>query len=156
MREDVAHKISIIIEARMPSPRKSVLRNAAEKTLEMEGVRKEVSLNILFTDNTKIALLNRKFLMRDGPTDVIAFGSRNRRCADTSLGGFIGEVVVSVEMARSNARYFNTPVDEEVILYVIHGILHLLGYGDKTKKEAGLIQAKQRKILEHICGKTIL
>ena len=75
------------------------------------------------------------YLGSDCPTDVIAFdlsATKNEISAD---------LAVSTDTAIRNARIFKTHAGYEVYLYVIHGILHLLGYDDKT--------AQQRKVMEH-------
>jgi probable rRNA maturation factor len=79
------------------------------------------SLSIAFVTNAAIRRLNRRFLRHDFATDVLSF----------PLGGDPwGELVISAEFARSEARRRGIPVEEELLRYVAHGILHLLGYDD--------------------------
>ncbi len=146
-------KINILIEHGLGSINKESLAKVADETLRSEGIKNNIELNILLTDDKKIISLNRQFLGRPGATDVISFGSKRLRGPSKALKGFIGEIAVSQDVARHNSVRFGTTVKKEIFLYVIHGILHLLGYGDKTKKEQRVIQERQTEILEAICGR---
>jgi probable rRNA maturation factor len=150
------YKINIITDTQKKCPEKTLLISAAQKALQLEGIKNDVSLNILLTDNSKIKDLNRQFLNRNEATDVLAFGAKGLAFKSRSLKGFIGEIVISVEMAEHNARLFDSQKEKEIFLYVIHGILHLLGYADKTKRQIKIIQDRQSGILEAICGRTKL
>ena len=145
-------KIDIIIETKKACPDISVLKEVAEKTLELEGVKNEVSVNFLFVDNEKIKELNRKFLNRNEPTDVISFGAKKGSGIKKSPKGFIGEIAISAQMAEYNARQFGTTFKEELFLYIIHGILHLLGYDDRTKSQRRNMEKRQNRILGAVCG----
>jgi probable rRNA maturation factor len=76
--------------------------------------------------------LHLRFLKIAGPTDVITFQH--------------GEIFVSVETARRAAREHRTSTPEEIQLYIVHGLLHLSGFDDKTKAEAREMQNVQRRI----------
>ena len=79
----------------------------------------DVSLSVAFVTARKIRALNQKFLKHRYPTDVLAFNLK-----DT------WEIVISTDAAVQNAKRFKTSVQKEITLYLIHGILHLLGYND--------------------------
>ena len=146
------HRINVIIDQKIASPGKESLIRVAAQTLRAEGIRNDIAMNLLLTDDARIKILNRQFLGRNESTDVISFGAKKMHSPNKKLKGFIGEIVISTQMAEYNARRFDTTFQKEIFLYVIHGILHLLGYGDKTKKEKSIIQEKQTKIFEAICG----
>jgi len=148
-------KVSIINESQKTCPDQEVLKKVVNKIFDSEGVTGNVGINLLFTGDKKIASLNKQFLGRNEPTDVISFGSKRRLVPTKNLKGFIGEVVISLDTAEYNAKRFNTTIQKEIFLYVIHGVLHLMGYGDKTKKEQRIIQEKQNKILEKLCNEQI-
>ena len=78
--------------------------------------------------------MNLEFLHRDQPTDVLAFES--------------GEIVVSSDTAIRNARIFKTKPLYELYLYVVHGVLHIIGYDDRTKKQRERMQKKADDILQ--------
>lgn len=148
-------KVSIINESQKACPDQEGLKKVVKKTLDSEGVTGDVDVNLLLTGDKKIAMLNKRFLGRNEPTDVISFGTKRRLVPSKNLKGFIGEIVISLETAEYNAKRFGTTVKKEIFLYVIHGVLHLMGYGDKTKKEQRIIQEKQNKVLETLCSEPI-
>ena len=99
--------------------------------------------SFVLSDNKTIKKLNRKFFKKDCPTDVIAFPLR-----DDFDDKYLGEVVVSVEMAIKIAKKLKLRWQDELRLYLIHGILHLIGYSDKTKALAQKMQKKQEEVLQ--------
>ena len=103
------------------------------------------SISILFVTNSIIRQLNKKFLGRHYATDVLAFET--------------GDIVVSVDMAIENAKHFKTDLKRELVLYVIHGLLHLLGYDDHRPKDIALMRQKEIQCLkkvEHLIPKAFI
>ena len=90
-------------------------------------------VSILIVSDRKIASLHRQFMNESGPTDVITFQH--------------GEIFVSAETARRNARRFGNALARELRLYVVHGLLHLHGFDDRDEVSARKMQIVQRKIL---------
>lgn len=109
------------------------------KTLD-SGLR----LSIAFVDNEKITELNKKFLGHNEPTDVISFPLDDERLHPDSISG---EIVVSAQMALETANAMHTDVEGELILYVIHGLLHLIGYDDTSKKMAQAMHKREKELL---------
>jgi len=81
------------------------------------------------------------YLGSDCPTDVIAFDLSD------AGGGFSADLAISTDTAVRNARIFKTCVTYEVYLYVIHGILHLLGFRDSTDRQKKLMEEKANQII---------
>ena len=102
-------------------------------------------LGIVIVDNETIHNLNKDFLRHDYPTDVISFQVES----EPENGYLEGEVIVSAEMAQSRAPEFGWSVQEELILYVIHGLLHLVGFDDITEEDRKMIREKERYYLRH-------
>lgn len=121
------------------------LKNIALFTLEYCSYDASIQLNILITDNKTIQKFNKRFLNRDVPTDVIAF-----RYDDYKHSCVYGDIAISSQMARENANRFNLPWEQELILYVIHGILHILGYSDKSPHLKKKMQKVEDSILKQI------
>lgn len=92
-------------------------------------------LSVLLADDKEIKKLNERFLKRNKPTDVLAFSMREGKFAKINQSKLLGDVVVSVETAKRNAVERRLSLIKEVSLYLIHGILHLLGYCDYGKKK---------------------
>lgn len=91
------------------------------------------AINVVLVSDRKISLLHRRFLKINGPTDVITFQH--------------GEVFMSTETARRNARRFKSSNQRELELYIVHGLLHLLGFEDDTPAGAREMERVQKKVL---------
>ncbi|MBI4581707.1 MAG: rRNA maturation RNase YbeY [Planctomycetes bacterium] len=85
------------------------------------------SLSVAIVDDRTMAALHRRFLGDDRPTDVLTFDLRD----DPRSAALEGEIVVSAEMARREAARRGLDVGEELLRYVVHGALHLLGMDDR-------------------------
>lgn len=96
-------------------------------------------------DDKKIAKLNKKFLHKLEATDVLAFDISGK-----SSPAVRWDMAVSCETAMRNARIFDTALVNEIYLYVIHGVLHLLGYDHRAAKGRQLMEKKSRQILSRI------
>jgi probable rRNA maturation factor len=99
-------------------------------------------LSIAFVDNNEIKRLNKKYFNSNEVTDVIAFPLSNH---NNSLNG---EIVVSVETAVDTAVIENVDIEGEIILYIVHGLLHLLGYSDVNRDDAIIMHEKESNILK--------
>ena len=119
-----------------------LLRRAVRTVLTGEGIA-DVEISLAIVDDPTIRELHRRYLGHDDPTDVISFVLQR---TDDRLEG---EVIVSADTARTTApRYHWTPA-EELLLYVIHGTLHLAGYRDDTRRARAAMRARERHYLEH-------
>jgi probable rRNA maturation factor len=96
-------------------------------------------------DNEFIINLNKKYFKKSTPTDVIAFP-----LSDTIDGDYLGEVVVSVEAAVKAAEAARLDWHDELLLYLVHGVLHLAGYDDTAAVKRKKMRAKERETLAHI------
>ena len=85
-------------------------------------------INYIFCDDTYLLALNKKFLSHDTLTDIISF--------DDTVGKLVsGDVFISIDRVRENAFGYEVSFEEELYRVMIHGILHYLGFKDKTDKE---------------------
>ncbi|MGR3219351.1 MAG: rRNA maturation RNase YbeY [Candidatus Anammoxibacter sp.] len=125
----------------------NVKKNEIKKILKnvLKDVGKDAELSIVFVDDEKIKELNKSFLGKDTSTDVLAFylGDSGKE----EDGKICGEIVVSVETAIEVAGKINSDVTSEIYLYLVHGLLHLMGYDDKDKKMADKMHSEERRIL---------
>ncbi|UCF80357.1 MAG: rRNA maturation RNase YbeY [Acidobacteriota bacterium] len=113
-----------------PEERAGLKRLAARVVREERHPATELSLWL--TTDEKISTLNKRFLKRDGPTDVISFPDGEPH-PDGTLP--LGDIAVSGETARRNARRYKHAFFDELRRLVIHGVLHLLGHGHKKDAE---------------------
>jgi probable rRNA maturation factor len=129
------------------------LRALAESALGHEGAWGEASLVI--TDNEGIRGLNRDYLGKDVPTDVLSFPVQEKVGPDASGQfveapegeGYLGDVVVSYPRAVAQAEEQGHSVAEELALLIVHGMLHLLGYDHAIPEERAVMWARQEEIL---------
>lgn len=122
------------------------VRNAAQAALARH-LRDPVKINVVILDNAQIRKPNAQFLEHDFETDVLAF--RYGR----SVGGTDGEVLVSIEQAHIEARERRIPPQEELLRYVIHGVLHFLGFRDKSPRDQKEMHRAQESILKGLGGR---
>jgi probable rRNA maturation factor len=116
------------------------MRRAIRAILHDAGmVNAEISVAIV--DDPAIALLHGQFLNDPDPTDVLSF------VLETSPGGLEGEVVASADTAAASAPNFGCTPEDELLTYVIHGVLHLVGYDDVTPKLRKQMGAKEQEYL---------
>jgi probable rRNA maturation factor len=98
-------------------------------------------LTYVFCDDAYLHKLNLQFLNHDTLTDIISF--------DNSLGKQIhGEIYISVERVKENARTYQVAFLEELHRVIIHGVLHFCGYKDKTKKQQETMSCKENEALD--------
>ncbi len=109
--------------------------------LRAENDRHDVSVALV--DDAAIAELHERWLGVPGPTDVIAFPLLSEEDADVLLG----EVVVSSDTAMRQATELGHPPERELLLYVVHGVLHLLGYDDHDPEDRQRMHQRQEQLL---------
>lgn len=144
MDDDPSQRIEVTWQSNLaPIPAERV-RETVEAVLRAEGCRR-AELSVAIVDDAEMAVLHERHLGVAGPTDVLSF---DLGVANASQGcGIDGEVVVSAETAARTAQGLGTETEPEVLLYVIHGVLHLLGYEDKAVEPAIRMRAREDEIL---------
>lgn len=95
-----------------------------------------LDLSVILVSNRRMAELHRRFLHLRGPTDVITFQH--------------GEIFVGAETARDNARRFGNSLEDELRLYIAHGLLHLHGFDDKNSADAAEMERAQKKLVASV------
>jgi probable rRNA maturation factor len=141
-----------------------VLNRQTRMVVDLPGVRGFVrrlrsvmklrgrTFNVCFVDDHEIGRLNATYRGKRCPTDVLSFpwleGRRGSRGAAREWRGFLGEVVISVETARRNARSEGHATTNEIRWLVLHGVLHLLGYDHETDR--GEMKALELSLRERL------
>ncbi|GAA4234041.1 rRNA maturation RNase YbeY [Postechiella marina] len=109
------------------------------KVLTEEGF-KEGEINYVFCNDEYLHKLNVEFLDHDTLTDVISF--------DYTMGKLIsGDIFISIDRVRDNAKYFKVDFINELYRVMVHGILHYCGYKDKSQEDAKTMRAKENHYL---------
>ena len=138
----------------------------ARSVLDSEGVRGDAELSILFIDEKAIGDLNKRFLGKDGPTDVLAFpmddepveGGRSPDSGGSGPGWapaepgdmpmLLGDIVICPAVAQRNAPEHAGTYDDELALLVVHGILHLMGMDHEDDDEAAAMERREQELLD--------
>ncbi|MGA2604490.1 MAG: rRNA maturation RNase YbeY [Verrucomicrobiia bacterium] len=115
------------------------LAEVAEHALELVG-DKQFHLGIVLVNDGAIARLNAQYHHTQGPTDVLSF----------DYGEGQRELIISVERAVIQARRYRTTPGRELVLYVVHGILHLHGYNDLTALQRRRMRVAERRLMSHL------
>ncbi len=103
-------------------------------------------MSLLFVDDRAMGELNRRYLNRRGPTDVLAFPMGDEGC-------LLGDVVISVERAAAQAQRAGHSLEMELDVLLIHGLLHLMGYDhERSRKEAESMRREERELLFAVRG----
>lgn len=134
----------IHIEAEFPFP-SNVLKRATQAALNHESQSLDSELSIVLTDDARLHQLNRDYLGIDVPTDVLSFPASE---TDPDTGAsYIGDILISIPRAQAQADAAGHPLEAEVQLLVVHGVLHLLGYDHADAEEKALMWKAQAEIL---------
>ncbi|MDO8488644.1 MAG: rRNA maturation RNase YbeY [Candidatus Omnitrophota bacterium] len=114
------------------------------KVLKGEGVKKSGWINICFVDNPQIKKFNAKFLKTKSSTDVLAFNLNEKKKKNIVLA----DIMISTQAALKQAVNYKTTPDYELSLYVVHGILHILGFDDHTREQIKLMRKKESQYVD--------
>ncbi len=141
---------------RRPRVLVSRLQKNIRAILKVLGWEKGASLSLLLAGDRSIRKLNKKYLGHDCATDVISFSQLEGKPLPSKKGvAFLGDIVISLETTARQAAEYGNSFDYELHFYICHGILHLMGWDDKVKKEAARMFAKQTQILKKIGIKSV-
>jgi probable rRNA maturation factor len=112
-----------------------IAQQARELVNDTEG-----ELSVVLVDDATIARLNAQYHATPEPTDILSF----------DYGEGQGELIISVEHAVTQARRFRTTPGRELVLYVVHGILHLQGYDDLRTRDRRRMRSAERRLMSHL------
>lgn len=116
------------------------LQNAARRAVTLERPGANVDLTIVIVGDRAMREYNKRFHQVNAPTDVLSFPS--------AMGSsYLGDIIISYETAKANARQAGWRVRDELQLLVTHGVLHLLGYDDTTPDAHKAMWKRQAEIL---------
>lgn len=114
---------------------KIVMRNKLKQLTEKESVKLGY-LSLIFCSDRKILEINKNYLKHDYFTDIITFDYREAEKVQ-------GDLFISVETVAENARKYGVTFEQELTRVIIHGVLHIVGYDDKTPEEQLVMRQKE-------------
>ena len=121
----------------------AILRRAVATVLAGESVT-SATISVAVVDDPTMRELNRRYLNHDYNTDVLSF------LLEQTEWQLDGEVIVSADTAISRAEEYAWSASDELLLYLIHGTLHLTGYDDHTDAERGRMRRKEMQYLKEL------
>jgi rRNA maturation RNase YbeY len=96
------------------------------------------TLSYIFYNDEQLRAINKEYLHHDEYTDIITFNYNTTE-------SIAGDIFISVERVKENALKYNTLLEEEIRRVMVHGVLHLMGYDDKTKGDSDLMRGKEEE-----------
>jgi probable rRNA maturation factor len=116
--------------------------------------RSQAELSIALVGDKEMRPLNAKYRKKNKTTDVLSFPADNPATAKRVL---LGDVIISVEQARRQAKERNHSLKREMVILLIHGILHLLGYDhERSRRQAKIMADLEVKLLNRLCERGLI
>jgi probable rRNA maturation factor len=150
----MSQAIQVFVEERFrEAVDKPWIKKMARQVLKAEGVSQPYEVSLVFTDSEAVQQLNREYRGVNEPTDVLAFHMLTREEDVNSFAlppdgvARLGEVVISYPRAVEQAGEQRHPVERELALLVIHGMLHLLGYDHEGTEDERKMRAREEELL---------
>lgn len=147
-------KVAVSVQVKRPGISATHLRRIVRHVMRREGASKQSAISIALVNDPAMRWLNRRHLGKDRATDVLAFPltetsktGRRSRMPKVGRGEQLGEVVVCVDRARVQAGDAGHRVRTELALLTTHGVLHLLGYDDKSRRGTERMMRRARTLL---------
>ena len=122
-------------ETKFQLKQKAKVKSWIKKAFAKEG-KTIKDINFVFCDDRFLNEKNKTYFGHDSFTDIITFDYSEKDLIS-------GDIFISIDRVKENASLFNTSFENELSRVIIHGILHLLGYKDKSEKEKKIIRAKE-------------
>ena len=119
--------------------KETTVKNWIKKILKQEG-KTAGNISYLFCSDDYLLKINRQFLQHDFYTDIITFDYSEKAKIE-------GEIFISIDRVKENAKIFKQPFERELMRTIIHGVLHLCGYTDKKPADKKRMTAKENQAL---------
>jgi rRNA maturation RNase YbeY len=119
------------------------LRKSCLKVMRAEKARRDAVVSVSALDASEISELNRRYLSREGPTDVLAFPLGE----ESEEGYLLGDVLICPQLVMARRKDYGVREGRELDFVAAHGVLHLLGYEDDDDEKAALMEKRLRDIL---------
>ena len=127
-----------------------LIKDVAIEIMNFEGCPDNSQLSLVFCDDEAIKEVNNEYRGKDEPTDVLSF--------PMELENFIpeirmlGDIVISTDTAIRQAKEYNHSTETEIVILLIHGLLHLNGYDHIKEDDCKKMRPRETEILKHICS----
>ncbi len=122
-------------------PHKKRLRKWIEKVIQEESKKDPIQISFIFCSDAYLSQLNQEYLQHDSLTDIITFDYAE------DINQIESEIYISIDRVRDNSRRYETSFTGELNRVMIHGVLHLLGFQDKTEDQQQKMRQKENECL---------
>jgi probable rRNA maturation factor len=144
MKKKLKHQIEIVNVDKSYSLEGKKVNALINWILREEAQNNPWAITLIFTDDATITELNQRYFNKTTSTDVIAFTLTD----DETLPE--GEIYISVDTAAENAEAYGVTLESELCRLAAHGVLHLIGYDDKTDEQRQIMTDLENKALEYV------
>ena len=134
------HEVEIVNRQSLLDIDQEILMSTVKCILTTEGIKRS-HINIAIVDNPTIQQLNARYLQHNNATDVLSF------LLERDVDTIEGEIMISAEMAVEMAKDYDWCPTAELLLYLVHGTLHLVGFDDRTDEDRRIMRAQERRYL---------
>jgi len=126
------------------------IREIIKNIIQYLKVDENTEISILFTDDKFIKSLNKKYRGINKSTDVLTFNLEDGdlKFPEVDKNKLLGDIVVSVETAQRQANNLNHNLENELMILLTHGLLHLIGYDHEEDRDNKIMQVKENEILD--------
>jgi len=126
------------------------IREIIKNIIQYLKVDEKTEISILFTDDKFIKSLNKKYRGINKSTDVLTFNLEegDLKFPEVDKNKLLGDIAVSVETAQRQANNLNHNLEKELMILLIHGLLHLIGYDHEEDRDNKIMQVKENEILD--------
>lgn len=142
MTKSTSYQVDVSGQAPLSASARALLRRAVKAALRSHDVS-EARISLRLVSDEEMASMNESHLGHKGPTDVLTFDLRD----DGVDSGVEGDIALCVDTAQRESKNMGHGVEDELALYAVHGVLHLLNYQDKTKAAAAKMHRMEDQIL---------
>jgi len=132
----------------MQSPKRKLLLSLLKKTVEYVGLKDEGAMEISFVGPRVMARINKDFLNHQGITDVISFVYDKDIDNDWTENEITIELIISVDFAiKEGAERKDSSYEYELVLYIVHGMLHAVGEDDLDDKSRKIMRRREKEVM---------
>ncbi len=116
----------------------------------------DFDLGVLFTTNESIAQYNKQYRHKEGPTDILSFSSYPDQVPGTQIKALsqeekdLGDLILAPDYIQTSAQDLGVDFEQRLLILLIHGLCHLLGYDHETDEQYELMQAKETELLKRL------
>lgn len=125
---------------------KKLLKKVFNEVLRITGINTKKNISVVIVNNKEIKKLNQLYRKKDKETDVLSFSFlEDEKCFKGAKDAVMGEIIISGDQAKKQAKEKKHIFSKEITILFIHGLLHILGYDHKWKKETVKMQGLEKR-----------